>query len=132
MNVLELVVEKGVVRCGDLRFPAAGYADGERIRIGFRPFSVQISSDLKQLPYQAVVRHTFFLGVMLRLELELPSGLILRSRISKEEYANLALYDGRKVSLHIRNYRILSRENEPLGPELVVPENSSLFIGEGI
>jgi len=132
MNVLELVVEKGVGRCGELRFPAAGYADSERIRIGFRPFSVQISPDLKQFPYQAVLRHTFFLGVMLRLELELASGLVLRSRISKEDYANLALYDGRNVSLHIRNYRILSRENEPLGPELVVPENSSIFIAEGI
>ena len=132
MNVLELVVEKGVGRCGELRFPATGYADGERIRIGFRPFSVQISSDLKQFPYPAVLRHTFFLGVMLRLELELASGLVLRSRISKEDYANLALYDGRNVSLHIRNYRILSRENEPLGPELSVPENSSIFIAEGI
>jgi hypothetical protein len=74
------------------------------------PFSVQISSELTQYPYQAVVRHTFFLGVMLRLELELISGLTLRSRMTKEEYAQLALYDGRKVSLQIRNYRILSRK----------------------
>jgi sulfate transport system ATP-binding protein len=132
MNVLEVVVEKGVGRCGELLFPASGFADGERLRIGFRPVAVQISSDLKQLPYQAVIRRTFFLGVMLRMELELPSGLVLRARVSKEEYASLALYDGRKVSLHIRNYRILPRQNEPLGPELEVPENSSLFLGEGI
>ena len=79
-----------------------------------------------------MLRQTYFLGIMLRLELELPSGLILRSRITKEEYANLALYDGRKVSLQIRNYRILSRENEPLGPELTVPDKSSLYVGEGI
>ena len=52
------------------------------------------------------------------MRLKLPSGLILRSRMTKEEYAQLALYDGRKVSLHIRNYRILAKENEPLGPEL--------------
>jgi sulfate transport system ATP-binding protein len=76
MNVLELEVSKGVGRAGELQFPAADYKDGEKIRIGFRPFSVQISSELTQYPYQAVVRHTFFLGVMLRLELELLSVLV--------------------------------------------------------
>jgi sulfate/thiosulfate transport system ATP-binding protein len=132
MNVLELEVHGGVGRAQELLFPAPGYPDGERIRIGFRPFSVQISSDLKQFPYQATVRHTFFLGVMLRLELELPSGLLLRARMTKEEYAQLALYDGRKVSLQIRNYRILSQENAPLAPELSVPDKTTLYIGEGI
>jgi sulfate transport system ATP-binding protein len=132
MNVLELEAFQGIGRAGELQFPAPGFADGEKIRIGFRPFSVQISSDLNQFPYQAVVRQTYFLGVMLRLELVLSSGLILRSRMSKEEYANLALYDGRKVSLQIRNYRILSQEHEPLGPEMTAPEKSSLFVGEGI
>ena len=62
-----------------------------------------------------------FIEVRLSLELELPSGLTLRSRMSKEEYARLALYDGRKVSLHIRNYRILPSEHAPLPPELTVP-----------
>ncbi len=132
MNVLELEVQGGVGRAAELQFPAPGYPDGERIRIGFRPFSVQISSDLSQYPYEATVRHTFFLGVMLRLELELPSGLLLRARMTKEEYAQLALYDGRKVSLQIRNYRILSLENAPLTPELSVPDKTTLFIGEGI
>ena len=69
---------------------------------------------------------------LLRLELQLPSGLILRSRMTKEEYAALALYDGRKVSIQIRNYRILAKEHEPLGPELTTPEKTSLYIGEGI
>jgi len=132
MNVLELEVFKGVGRAGELQFPAADYKDGEKIRIGFRPFSVQISSELTQYPYQAVVRHTFFLGVMLRLELELDSGLTLRSRMTKEEYAQLALYDGRKVSLQIRNYRILSQEDAPLGPEMTVPDKTSLYVGENI
>ena len=132
MNVLELEVQKGVGRVGELQFTAEGYADGERIRIGFRPFSVQISPNLTHYPYPAVVRHTFFLGVMLRLELELPSGLILRARMTKEEYARLALYDGRKVSIHIRNYRILSQEHAPLSPELTMPEKAALHIGENI
>lgn len=132
MNVLELEVQKGVGQVGELRFTAEGYADGEKIRIGFRPFAVQISPTLTQYPYQAVLRRTFFLGIMLRLELELPSGLILRSRMAKEEYAQLALYDGRRVSLQIRSYRILSKEHEPLGPELSVPEQASLHVGENI
>ena len=133
MNVLEGEVRKGIAWSGELMFPASGYADGEKVRIGFRPFAVQISPELNHYPYQAVIRQTYFLGVMLRLELELPSGLILRSRMSKEEYASLALYDGRRVSLHVRHYRILAREHhDPLGPELTVPEKSALFVGEGI
>jgi len=132
MNVLELEVQKGVGVVGELRFTAQGFADGEKIRIGFRPFSVQISPNLSQFSYQATLRHTFFLGVMLRLELELPSGLMLRSRMTKEEYAQLALYDGRRVSLQIRTYRILSKEHEPLGPELTMPGTDLLHIGENI
>ncbi len=41
------------------------------MRIGFRPYAVQISSDLTQFRYHAVLRRTYFLGIMLRLELEL-------------------------------------------------------------
>src|SRR3954469_8033438 len=132
MNVLELTVEKGAGRAGELVFPTPGYADNEKVRIGFRPFAVQISPDLNHYRYQAIIRQTYFLGVMLRLELQLPSGLLLRSRMTKEEYAARALSDGRKVSLQIRNYRILAKEHEPLGPELTMPEKTSLYIGEGI
>src|SRR6476660_9862491 len=84
MNVLELTVKKGVGRVGELAFPTPGYPDGEKVRIGFRPFAVQISPDLNHYPFPAVIRQTYFLGVMLRLELQLPSGLILRSRMTKE------------------------------------------------
>ena len=59
--------------------------------IGFRPYAVQISSDLTQHRYRAVLRHTFFLGVLLRVELELPSGLTIRARMTKEEYAHQGL-----------------------------------------
>ena len=84
------------------------------MRIGFRPYAVQISSDLALFSYRAVLRHTFFLGIMLRVELELPSGLILRSRMTKEEYAQLGLEDGREVSFQIRNYRVLAMESSQL------------------
>src|SRR5439155_21002394 len=40
MNVLELVVSKGEGRVGELRFPTPGYADNEKVRIGFSPFAV--------------------------------------------------------------------------------------------
>src|SRR5579859_5983895 len=75
MNVLELEVAAGVARLGELEFPADGHPDGQRMRIGFRPYAVHISTDLGQHRYQAVLRRTYFLGIMLRLELELPSGL---------------------------------------------------------
>jgi len=52
-----------------------------------------------------------------RLEFELPSGLTLRSRMTKEEYAQLGLEDGKEVSLQVRNYRILAKEDSALPPE---------------
>lgn len=118
MNVLEAEVQSGVARINELEFAAAGHPDGQRMRIGFRPYAVQISSDLTQYRYSAILRRTYFLGIMLRLELELPSGLTLRSRITKEEFAQLGLADGREVSFQIRQYRVLARDTNGLTPEV--------------
>lgn len=117
MNVLDTEVRDGVARLEELQFPAHDQPDGTRLRIGFRPYAVQVSTDLSLYPYRAVLRHTFFLGIMLRLEFELPSGLKLRSRMTKEEYAQLGLEDGRDVSLQVRNYRVLAKEDSALPPE---------------
>ena len=117
MNVLELEVRGGVACIGELQFPAPGEPEGRKLRIGFRPYAVQISGDVTQYRYHAVLRRTFFLGVMLRVELELPSGLILRARMSKEDYAQQALEDGKEVSFQIRQYRVLARETGALSPE---------------
>src|SRR5437870_11566982 len=114
MNVLELEVREGVGRVGELEFPAPGQPDGRRMRIGFRPYAVQVSSDLTQYPYRAILRHTYFLGVMLRVELELPSGLLIRARMTKEEYAFQGLDDGKEVYFQIRQYRVLAREGDKL------------------
>jgi sulfate/thiosulfate transport system ATP-binding protein len=132
MNVLDTEVRGGVARVGELQFPANGQPDGSKLRVGFRPYSVQISPDLNLYPYRAVLRHTFFLGIMLRLELELESGLILRSRITKEEYAQLGLEDGRLVSLQIRNYRVLSSDTAGLGPEKEISYQPPPTFGEHI
>jgi sulfate transport system ATP-binding protein len=118
LNVLELEVRGGVGRHHELEFPAHGLADGQKMRIGFRPYAVQVSSDSSAFRYRAVLRRTYFLGVMLRLEMELPSGLIIRSRISKEDYARLGLVDGQDLSIQIRSYRILAKEGDPLGNEV--------------
>src|SRR5438105_11080746 len=56
MNVLELEVKNGLARIGELEFPAHGQAEGRKLRIGFRPYAVQISSDLTQYRYHAVLR----------------------------------------------------------------------------
>ena len=109
-----------------------GQPDGAKLRIGFRPYAVQISTDLALYPYRAVLRHTYFLGIMLRLELELASGLILRSRMTKEEYAQLGLEDGREVSLQIRNYRVLAAEHAALPPEQEVKHATPPTIAEHI
>jgi sulfate transport system ATP-binding protein len=132
MNVLELTVENGVAHINELEFPSHGIPDGQKIRIGFRPYSVQISPDPAAHRYKAVLRHTYFLGIMLRLELELPSGLILRSRMTKEEYAKLGLLDDMEVSFQIRQYRILGSDGQTLPPEVSVTHDVPAHLGEGI
>jgi sulfate transport system ATP-binding protein len=132
LNVLELKVTKGVARVGELEFPAVDRPDGAIMRIGFRPFAVQISPDVLTYRCRAVLRHTYFMGVMLRLELELPSGLTLRSRMTKEEYATLGLRDGLEVSFFIKRYRILRGENEPLSPEIHSGDTTFSTFGAGI
>lgn len=132
MNVLELEVSSGMARHKELEFPAHGLADGQKMRIGFRPYAVQVSADTSSYRYRAVLRRTYFLGVMLRLEMELPSGLLIRSRISKEDYARLGLVDEQPVSFQIRAYRILSREGDPLGAEVATAHEMQPCLGEGI
>jgi sulfate transport system ATP-binding protein len=131
INVLELEVHRGIARLNELEFPAHGVPDGQRLRIGFRPYAVQISSNLKLYRYRATLRHTFFLGVMLRVELELPSGLTIRARMTKEEYAHLGLEDGQYVSFQVRQYRILAQEGMPLTPE-TASVHDTIAYGEGI
>ena len=130
MNILELEVQNGVARLNELEFPAHGLSAGQKIRIGFRPYAVQVSADLTAYRYQAILRHTYFLGVMLRLELVLPSGLVLRSRISKEDYARFGLADGKKISFEIRTYRILSKGE--MGDEVATAYEMPPSVGEGI
>jgi sulfate/thiosulfate transport system ATP-binding protein len=132
MNILEPEVRNGKARIGELEFPANGHTEGQKMRIGFRPYAVQISSDVTQYRYHAVLRHTFFLGIMLRLELELPSGLVIRARMTKEEYATQALEDGKEVSFQIRQYRILATETEALQPEREIPYEEPPSIAENI
>ncbi len=132
MNVLEMEVRGGVARLGELEFPAPHHAESQRLRVGFRPYAVQISPDLEQYRYPAVLRHTFFLGIMLRLELELPSGLTVRARMTKEEYAHLGLEDGRPVSFQIRQYRVLATETAPLTPEVAASYAAPPTFGEHI
>lgn len=132
MNVLEPVVRGDVARLGELEFPTHGTAEGQKLRIGFRPYAVQISSDLTQYRYHAVLARTFFLGVLLRVELELASGLVIRARMTKEEYANQALEDGREVSFQIRQYRVLAREDATLPPETELAHDMPPMIGDNI
>jgi sulfate/thiosulfate transport system ATP-binding protein len=133
MNVLELQVRDGAARFEELEFPPHGVADGQTLRIGFRPYAVQVSNDLRAFRYEATLRRTYFLGIMLRLELMLPSGLVLRSRINKEEYTRMGLADGCKVSLQIRNYRVLSSSDRSgLSSETSINHEMPPDLGGGI
>ena len=132
LNVLEAEVHGGMARLAELEFPAYGMGDGQKLRIGFRPYAVQISADLAQYRHQAVLRHTFFLGVLLRVELELPSGLTIRARMTKEEYAHQGLEDGKHVSFQIRQYRVLAGETAPLPSETDFKYQTQPSLGENI
>ena len=132
MNVLDTEVRGGVARVGELEFPAPERRDTRQLRIGFRPFAVQVSPDPTQYRYPGIIRHTFFLGILMRVEIELPSGLIIRARMTKEEYAQLGLHEGQKVSILIRSYRILRGEDEPLSPEITATDKGPGAYGADI
>ena len=69
---------------------------------------------------------------MLRVELELPSGIIVRARMTKEDYGRLGLQDGQEVSFQIRQFRLLAHDSEALGPELLTTYDTAPSIAEGI
>jgi sulfate transport system ATP-binding protein len=129
LNVLELTVERGAARVGHLSFPVPGIADGQSVRIGFRPYAVRVSRNPGQYAFRATLKHIFFLGVMLRIELVTPEGLTLRVRISKEEFTHLGLVEDEPVSFYIREYRILGGDGAFTGQALSV--NPQGF-GDGI
>src|SRR5579864_65891 len=52
MNILDTEVKDHVARAGELQFPAPDHPDGTRLRIGFRPYAVQVSTDLNLYPYR--------------------------------------------------------------------------------
>ena len=130
LNVLEGPVRNGEAQIGGLVFPSHGVPDGGTLRIGFRPYAVQLSRNLGEFCHTATLRHTYFLGVLLRVEIELDSGLVIKARITKEDYARLGLADGLRISFQIREYRVLSSQAGPLAPEVSPPVQPN--IAEGI
>jgi hypothetical protein len=70
--------------------------------------------------------------VLLRVELELPSGLTIRARMTKEEYAHQGLEDGKQVSFQIRQFRVLAGEKTPLSSETEFRYQAPPSLGENI
>ena len=114
MNIFEAEVKRGVARVGSLEFPVPGHPDGRKIQIGFRPYYVRVSEDPSRFRQQARLRRIYFLGVAYRLEIETEDGLILRSRMNKEEFRQLHLEVGRPVSYAVTHFRILPHDGEPV------------------
>lgn len=110
MNILEGEVKNGLVRVGSLEFPALGFQDGQRLLVGFRPYYVKVSEDPARFRQQARLRHVYFLGVAYRLEIETSDGLILRSRMNKEEFRQCRFEVGQPVSYAVTHFRFLPQE----------------------
>jgi sulfate transport system ATP-binding protein len=109
MNIFEAEVRGGAARVGSLEFPLPGQPEGETVQIGFRPYYVKISEDPSHFRHRARLRRIYFLGVAYRLEIETADGLILRSRMNKEEFRQCRLEVGRPVSYDITQFRLLPR-----------------------
>ena len=107
MNIIEADVEKEQARLGSLEFPAVGLADGEHVQVWFRPYHVRVSEDPNHHRHRAKLKHIYFLGVAYRLEIETEDGLILRSRMNKEEFRQCRFEEGSAVSFTISEFRIL-------------------------
>jgi sulfate transport system ATP-binding protein len=52
MNVLEPTVHGGQARAGEIQFPPTTPPTAPRLRIGFRPYAVAVSTDLAQYAYR--------------------------------------------------------------------------------
>jgi sulfate transport system ATP-binding protein len=110
MNILEAEVKGEIARSGKLEFPAPGIQDGRHVQIGFRPYYLKVSEDPTRFRHQARLRHIYFLGVAYRLEIETENGLLLRSRMNKEEFRQYRFEVGRPVSYAITHFRFLPDE----------------------
>lgn len=118
MNILEGSVKNGSVLVGSIEFPAPDIAEGTSVQVGFRPYYVKVSEDPARYRQQAKLRHIYFLGVAYRLEIETVEGLILRSRMNKEEFRQYRFQIGQTVSYAVTQFRFLPREGEQLGAEV--------------
>jgi len=122
MNIVEGVVRREQVRIGSFEFPAPGFADGQKLQVGFRPYYVKVAEDPTRYRQQAKLRHIYFLGVAYRLEIETAEGLILRSRMNKEEFRRCSFAVGQAVSFAVTHFRILPQEGmAPQGTESSSP-----------
>lgn len=110
MNILEGTVLNGVVKIGSLEFPAPNIQDQVQLQVGFRPYYVKVSEDPTRYRQVATLRHIYFLGVAYRLEIETAEGLILRSRMNKEEFRQYRFEVGRPVSFAVTQFRFLPQE----------------------
>lgn len=114
MNIVEGEVRKGTVAIGSLEFPAPGFAEGTRLQVGFRPYYVKVSEDPQRYRQSARLRHIYFLGVAYRLEIETEDGILLRSRMNKEEFRQYRFEVGQPVSYAVTQFRFLPQEGKHL------------------
>lgn len=110
MNIVEAETKTGTAWAGPLEFPAPAVPDGTRLLIGFRPYAVKLSPDPSSYPLRATIKHVYFLGVAYRVEIECPGGLVLRSRLNKEEYLEQRYETGQEISFAVVQFRILPSE----------------------
>ena len=113
MNILEGRVLNGVVKIGSLEFPAPNLPDHVSVQVGFRPYYVKVSEDPQRYRQTATLRHIYFLGVAYRLEIETAEGLILRSRMNKEEFRQYRFEVSQPVSFAVTHFRFLPQEGMP-------------------
>ncbi|GMV50863.1 MAG: Sulfate/thiosulfate import ATP-binding protein CysA [Nitrospirae bacterium] len=116
MNIVEGTVRRGQVQVGSLEFPAPEFPDGQTLQVGFRPYYVKVAEDPTRYRQQAKLRHIYFLGVAYRLEIETTDGLILRSRMNKEEFRRCRFTVGQAVSFAVTHFRILPQEGAAAQP----------------
>jgi sulfate/thiosulfate transport system ATP-binding protein len=119
-------VKDEMARRGSLEFPATGLPDGRRVQVGFRPYYLKVSEDPSRFRQHARLRHIYFLGVAYRLEIETDDGLLLRSRMNKEEFRQCRFEVGRPVSFAITHFRFLPAELGASPPTLHPPSTGPL------
>lgn len=111
MNIHDAVVKDGKLSIGPYSFPGNGgngLAEGDRIRVFFRPQDIYISGASNAYAMHARIVRRSFLGVSIKLEIEAEHGFRFIAIIPEHVFYNEKLAEGAAISYQIEEFHYVN------------------------